>query len=187
VKERDTAPRSGRGTWWICTCECGETHTVERSNLFNGKTTHCGCSPANRRTRTQCKYGHLYTDDNVYNNPSGSRGCRACARVSRNRWKKKNRPRLREIEKNASLKTNYGITLDDYNQMLLNQDGLCAICKNPPSGKQPWLHVDHCHKTEQVRKLLCFSCNIGLGSFKDSPHNLKAAAAYLEEFCTENV
>jgi len=62
--------------------------------------------------------------------------------------------------------------------MHLAQDGLCAICKKPEvEGKS--LAVDHDHKTQTVRFLLCKNCNQGLGFFLDSPVLLARAAQYL--------
>jgi hypothetical protein len=58
--------------------------------------------------------------------------------------------------------------------MLSEQGGLCAICKAAPA-----VHVDHDHATGQVRALLCFNCNGGLGQFKDDPDVLRAAAEYV--------
>lgn len=71
----------------------------------------------------------------------------------------------------------YGITLEQYDSMLAAQNNVCAICKEPP-GKQR-LHVDHCHKTGQIRGLLCASCNIGIGYFRDSEALLGLAIQYL--------
>ena len=130
------------------------------------------------RLSKHCRNGHEYPASPVVNS-KGDRECRKCAYEAKARFMDKKSP---EYQRNAMLKTTYGITLEDYNQMLRDQDGLCAICRNPPSGKQPWLHVDHDHETDQVRKLLCFSCNIGLGSFKDNPEFLEKAAGYLRNF-----
>lgn len=82
------------------------------------------------------------------------------------------------------LKSRFGITQADYDAMVAAQGNLCAICGQPPKGKRPKLYVDHCHKAEQagtmkIRQLLCQSCNIGLGAFKDNPDLLQAAMAYL--------
>lgn len=79
----------------------------------------------------------------------------------------------------------YGITLDEYNEMLAKQNEVCAICLGPETrvarggGVQP-LSVDHCHATNKVRGLLCNQCNTGLGKFKDSPDFLREAADYLD-------
>lgn len=93
-----------------------------------------------------------------------------------NRWKREHRS---SYGKKADLKKNYGITVEDYERMLQDQNGVCAICQNAcPSGKN--LAVDHDHETDRIRGLLCMNCNQGLGKFKDSPKFLKAAQEYLE-------
>lgn len=75
------------------------------------------------------------------------------------------------------LLSQYGISVDDYNQMYEFQNGRCAICGT-------WyekLSVDHDHRTGKVRKLLCGTCNTGLGLFKDNPKILKMAATYIDD------
>lgn len=62
-----------------------------------------------------------------------------------------------EKAREAHLKYTYGITTEDYNQMLKEQDGKCAVCGKPP--KTMRLAVDHCHKTGKIRGLLCSYCN----------------------------
>jgi len=78
----------------------------------------------------------------------------------------------------------YGITPEEYQEMLARQGGLCAICKNAanPQGIRAAsrLHIDHDHLTQVVRDLLCNSCNNGLGRFRDNPALLRAAADYIE-------
>lgn len=81
----------------------------------------------------------------------------------------------------------YGITTEQYDAMFLEQKGLCAICKNTEVNIDHKtktiraLAVDHCHDTERVRKLLCSSCNMGIGQFKHNAELLRAAALYCEE------
>jgi hypothetical protein len=77
----------------------------------------------------------------------------------------------------------YGITVADYETMLAAQGGRCAICRTDkpmPSDEDRRWHVDHCHATHRVRGLLCNSCNLGLGKFKDDPTLIRVAIAYLE-------
>jgi hypothetical protein len=68
------------------------------------------------------------------------------------------------------------MTPADYDAMLAEQDGVCAICKT--GGHK--LNIDHCHKTNLVRGLLCSACNLGLGNFGDDPGFLRMAADYAE-------
>lgn len=85
----------------------------------------------------------------------------------------------REKDYERQLKKNYGITLEDYYNMLEKQQGECAICGTKEPDGRGRLHVDHCHTTEKVRGLLCFTCNIMLGKAKDSIKILKSAIEYL--------
>lgn len=77
------------------------------------------------------------------------------------------------------LKGKYGITVDDYDQMLAAQNGGCAICTRKP-GKLP-LHVDHCHRTGVVRGLLCHQCNWYLGTIEGGDGVFTRLINYLEK------
>ena len=79
------------------------------------------------------------------------------------------------------LKQRYGITEEDYQAMYKRQNGLCALCNNPPWPGKP-LHVDHDHATGKVRALLCFHCNNMLGLAKDNIETLQNAIEYLSSF-----
>lgn len=57
----------------------------------------------------------------------------------------------------------------------LISEGVCTICGN----NGPNLSIDHDHKSNQVRGLLCMNCNIGIGHFKDDPELLEFARIYL--------
>ena len=77
----------------------------------------------------------------------------------------------------------YGITPEDYDRILASQGNRCAICKtNDPQSRHSdgfrW-HVDHCHKTNRVRGLLCFRCNVGIGHLGDDPLLVQSALDYL--------
>lgn len=76
----------------------------------------------------------------------------------------------------SHLRDRYGITVEDYNDLLIEQDSKCAICSRTVVGS---LDVDHDHSTGEVRGLLCNRCNTGLGNFKDNPESLINAANYL--------
>ncbi|MGH8986882.1 MAG: endonuclease VII domain-containing protein [Acidimicrobiia bacterium] len=83
----------------------------------------------------------------------------------------------REAERLGHLRRTFGLTLEDYELLLAPQLGGCAICGEAP-GKIS-LHVDHDHESGEVRGLLCFRCNGGLGQFKEQPTRLLRAADYL--------
>ena len=109
------------------------------------------------------------------------------ARHFRNRSKNLNyfkeyakRPEAKTRWFELHLKRHYGLTTHEFNRLNDLQKGCCAIC-----GKENWtqksgrLCVDHDHDTGKVRGLLCQQCNVGLGSFEDSPSFLEGAIAYL--------
>lgn len=99
-------------------------------------------------------------------------------RYLENQRKRRQRPEVKLRERAGHLKRKYGITLQDYERMLDEQGGCCAICRRPPR-EGATLHVDHEHDTERVRGLLCFTCNNALGDFEDDPAALRAALSYL--------
>lgn len=78
-------------------------------------------------------------------------------------------------------KLTYGITEAEFNSLLESQNKSCAICGSSEAGGRGDWHVDHCHKTNKIRGLLCHHCNTGLGLFRDSPELLILAAEYLRE------
>ena len=69
----------------------------------------------------------------------------------------------------------YGIGASDFDRLVVEQGGVCAIC-----GRSDPAHVDHSHDTGAVRGILCFNCNGGLGQFRDSIDTLRNAVLYLE-------
>lgn len=86
----------------------------------------------------------------------------------------------KEYNKGWRLKKLYGITLAQFDEMLVEQLGVCAICKRVNAdGKR--LAVDHDHATGKIRGLLCQKCNGALGSFNDSTDTLIEAVNYLRK------
>jgi hypothetical protein len=87
--------------------------------------------------------------------------------------------------KDGHLRSKFNITLAEYTQMAIAQNGKCAICKcdetHTRGGKVKALAVDHDHATGKVRALLCSECNQMLGKVKDSRDTLLAAVAYLDK------
>jgi hypothetical protein len=76
------------------------------------------------------------------------------------------------------LLSRYGMSLEDYDKLFNNQKGVCAICGGiNESGRR--LAVDHNHKTDEVRGLLCDMCNHMLGSARDDIQLLLKAIQYL--------
>ena len=109
--------------------------------------------------------------------------CKSC-RSKRNAAYVKANPSKRAktdpaITRRAKLKSKYGISPEEFEQMSLSQNGCCAICGGGPNGRWPTLVVDHCHETNQVRGLLCHLCNVNLGRVGDSLVGLMRYVDYL--------
>lgn len=88
------------------------------------------------------------------------------------------------VSRRYSLKKNFGITVEQYDQMLADQDGRCKICGSDKSTGRwdtGFLCVDHDHETGKIRGLLCSTCNSGLGMFKDNLPILESAVKYLKQ------
>jgi hypothetical protein len=88
---------------------------------------------------------------------------------------RENRRRYQAI-RDWTLRKKFGIGIEQFEELLKKQHHRCAICGVKEDGQK--LDVDHCHKTKKVRGLLCRSCNIGLGMFKDDQKILHAAYLY---------
>lgn len=98
----------------------------------------------------------------------------------RNREYKKDSTRFKRSA-NKCYRKKTGWTEDLYNQRLIEQNSLCAICGNPQEGKE--LAADHRHSDPpKPRGLLCELCNRALGLFKDRPDILRKAAEYIEKY-----
>lgn len=98
------------------------------------------------------------------------------------RWAAENRTKDRDSRFRRHIAKAYNLTVDQYNQMLNAQNGVCDICGNVETSKAATrLGVDHNHSTGKVRGLLCTLCNSGLGSYKDNIENMQRAIVYLQK------
>jgi len=105
--------------------------------------------------------------------------CKVCKKKASQTPEAKEARRARSYK--YVLKHFYGMTLEEYDDMLNSQGGRCAICQTDTPGASGRFHVDHNHTTGAVRGLLCNGCNVALGHFKDSPSNCLEAYRYLKE------
>jgi len=91
--------------------------------------------------------------------------------------------RTQEIDSHRHKLKTYGLTIQDYEDLLGKQNYQCAICRRPETAqlnnKTKRLSVDHCHETNQVRGLLCSRCNLLLGQVDDDWLRLDNAMEYL--------
>lgn len=119
------------------------------------------------------------TDKNWYPSARKRRWliCKHCERDRQNEYNRNNPDKV--FKRNCFRK--YGITYDQYLELLDSQGGVCAICSGKerhPTKKN--LSVDHCHSTGEVRGLLCGHCNTALGLFKDNVKLIEKAKEYLD-------
>ncbi|GHF61187.1 hypothetical protein GCM10010218_48410 [Streptomyces mashuensis] len=118
------------------------------------------------------------------------KGFRRCSRCERNRAERFFTPRGRicgtckktarsTASHEARVRSTYGLGPGEYDTLFRLQGGCCAICGGT---RRQRLSVDHCHKTQLVRGLLCRMCNGRLlTAARDRPTVLRAAAQYLDD------
>lgn len=120
-----------------------------------------------------CKFGH----DTEVCGRTKHHTCRECAKrhQSNRYWKHKDVRNQGSV--NIRRLKRYGITVAQYNELILKQNGVCAICKT--EGNKQSLSVDHSHETGKIRGLLCHNCNLAIGLCHDDIAILKASIEYL--------
>jgi len=126
-----------------------------------------------------CKSSKPFSEFSKSRNPKGDGyqyTCKPCNTIEKRKWYEANKDKNR----NTKYLKKFGIGLEEATKILLKQNSKCAICKIPMEmGSKT--HLDHSHKTNQVRGFLCQKCNHGLGLFNDSTQILKSAILYLNK------
>lgn len=115
----------------------------------------------------ECKLCKIQKEESEYYDKRRT-WCKFCCREYRN-----------TKGRNKQLLERYGISIKEYDEILVKQNHCCAICNTHISNLSVNLAVDHCHTTGKIRGLLCFNCNSGLGRFKDNTAFLLKAISYL--------
>lgn len=145
---------------------------------------------------TKCKQAKPLIDFHTVNKHTEKRRsiCKLCHNAMyRNNYKNNSKkyreytnskPYRSELRRKANLKK-FGLTIQQYEEMLQQQNSVCAICAEKCiSGKR--LAVDHCHETGKVRQLLCRRCNQSMGKFNDDPVLLQKVVDYLVKWQMSN-
>ena len=104
--------------------------------------------------------------------------CKKCRTLQNKKYPK----REKDYYRNNSYKSLYGITIDDYKDMLVKQGYRCMICGTHQDNLKKRLYVDHCHNSNQVRGLLCQSCNTLIGFSYDDIDILSNAIEYINKY-----
>ena len=148
--------------------------------------------------------GRRYYEENkerlIAQNRKRHRERREVYAAARKAWWEQNKDRIAgERVANRSVNTyrswvrrlkKHGLTPEDYDRMLAEQNGGCAICGSADAGRagggksdggESSFAVDHCHATGIVRGLLCHQCNLALGLLGDDPERAAAASRYLRK------
>ncbi len=102
--------------------------------------------------------------------------CEHCATWRRLDARRRKKP-TPEQRRKFRLKTRYGISVEEYDKLLLLQEDRCPVCK-----KRSPTHVDHDHDTGAVRGILHPFCNQLLGLAQENVETLKGAIEYLESY-----
>ena len=140
-----------KNVMWLCECDCGNTKAIRSTHLRRGETKSCGCKSAELIAEARTIHG-LTDKSNLLH---------------------KTYERERRIERI------YGITVEQYYQMLDAQDNSCAICDKQFEVECGPPHIDHCHDTTEVRGLLCQKCNTAIGMLGDDAEKAIRAYQYL--------
>lgn len=156
------APKAGRT---YC-ADCASYGAAARRALYKARRD-AGLCPCGRPLETHRK-------------AKNRTECQRCSDARKVKWARKRENGGLEILRRNHLRRLYGMTLEEFEAMLAAQGGRCAICSaTEAGGKSGRWHVDHDHLTGSVRGILCHSCNVSIGHFKDDPMLLLAAAEYL--------
>lgn len=164
-----------------CLCKCGETKDISCTNLVGGRVKSCGCYRKERQLEAVRK-GTITVD--------GRKKCSHCLReydISHFAFKKQASDgycgHCRTCARDSALRSKYGISLKDYETMLVEQGSRCACCNKHISEclrkGEINLHVDHDHTTGKVRGLLCCNCNTLIGKLKDDIDTAARVISYL--------
>ncbi|WP_461521585.1 endonuclease VII domain-containing protein [Porticoccus sp.] len=154
-----------------------------------------GLSGASRQSKHCKKCDTLKTREHFGVRQSGPREghlsayCKLCNSRRGSVARKRDPTLYLRVERPSKLKRMYGITVEDYDRMLSEQGGRCAICASDNTRTRRYgnmlkkdvaFSVDHCHRTGKVRGLLCSACNRVLGLIGDNPDIAQNIIKYLQ-------
>lgn len=175
-----------------CKVKAQKTRDKRRAS---GLCPHCGnpspsgdcedCKKDRREKRNERIRNGLCSTCNKLNG-NGKTQCDECSSKESVKDKERRKaPGGYRKQKSALLKYLYGITIDEYEELLAWQNYTCEICQRPHNPKGRRMFVDHDHETGALRGLLCQNCNSVLGLAHDSPEVLRKAADYIEKYKKE--
>ena len=162
----------------------------------DGCKIHGFLKPGDIKSDGRCKLCHRTTANTKRNTDPITKAARN-ARVAQLRAE--NPEKYRELDKKYKEKwmpKGYrirevlqlrGIDAEQYEKLVKDHDGKCAICGMPETRRNPKnpseicrLVIDHSHETNMVRGLLCHGCNVGIGHLKDNLQLILNAYHYID-------
>jgi hypothetical protein len=153
----------------------------ESSNFTKDKNTKTGlsvyCKPCQRtmshkRYLADPKRAYKWARAWAKNNPDKIKG-----------YLRKHQKNRKRLHRRWTLKTRYGLTPEQFDNLVKQQENKCAICEEVSTVT---LNVDHCHKTGKIRALLCRRCNRAIGLFKDNIDLLIKSVVYLQRYISQD-
>ena len=159
---------------YFCRCKCGNEKYVEGRSLVMGTSKSCGCTrkvPVEVQKERIKIYKHDYFQRNkeqIYKRT-----------LQKQKEQREQDYKLYGIDR-YNLRSRYNLSVDEYKEILSNQNNKCAICGCDISKKENRPHIDHNHSTNKIRGILCGNCNMGIGLLKDDINVLRNAVKYLE-------
>jgi hypothetical protein len=180
----------------LCKCNCGTERYVRINSLIRGESTSCRCNrsrgPLDDKRCTKCKQWKPLTE--FYRKTQAWDGynsyCKSCEfkrdheperyyrKLESNRNWRKSHP---QFVKSQTLNRYDGINETVYNEKLVQQKNVCEICGKTQKRKNYRLGVDHDHKTNKVRALLCNNCNTAIGLVYENINILENIITYLKK------
>jgi len=201
--------KKDKGYIWLFSCDCGNYCEILGSSVRGGHASSCGCyhkeiirkdlsgerfgnlvviKRTGRICNTyiewlvvcDCGKQHKATSGNLLEGRVKSCGCLQRRKGMDSHSYKHGLCKDPSMIREYNLKYYHGINKETYTKLFLEQGAVCDICKKPPKiGKN--LLVDHDHKTMNIRGLLCYKCNTGLGLLGDNIEGLEKAISYLQK------
>lgn len=132
----------------------------------------------------KCKVEKKLEDFSVNKTKPSGRNytCKECMSIKAAQYRRDNPELHRLKDRKARWKSNYGITPEDYDQMLESQGNSCLTCQvHITQYFKDYFDVDHNHTTGRVRGLLCHNCNTSLGKLKENKETLRKMIFLIEE------
>jgi len=161
-------------------CDCGTTKWLICCNVKTSRIKSCGCHLIKTNALRERK---------EYLAKNSLKKCTKCNKEksinefhNSSRRKDKKQCECKECMYLRSILNDFNITQEQYYELYNKQNGVCAIChkKSFRKNKETFLCIDHCHETNKIRGLLCWSCNTAIGKLGDNIESIQNVLDYLK-------